>query len=76
MATDFCIGVAGYPEKHFEAPSLNIDIEYLKAKVDAGADYIVTQLFFDNSKFFAFVNKCRRGRHNCAYCPGFETISH
>jgi methylenetetrahydrofolate reductase (NADPH) len=74
-ATEFCIGVAGYPEKHYEAPNYDTDLKYLKEKVEAGADYIVTQMFYDNDKFFEFESKCRAIGIDIPIIPGLKPIT-
>ncbi len=73
--TDFCIGVAGYPEKHLEAPSLDSDIHFLKKKIKKGARYIVTQMFFNNKKYFDFVEKCRGAGITVPIIPGLKPIA-
>ena len=73
--TNFCMGVSGYPEKHFEAPSMEFDLQKAKEKVDAGAQYIMTQLFFDNKKYFEYVDACRSIGINVPIIPGLKPIT-
>ena len=73
--TNFCIGVAGYPEKHFEAPNMISDMRYLKAKIDAGSEYIVTQMFFDNAQYFEYLKKCKEQNIVVPIIPGLKIIT-
>ena len=73
--TNFCMGVAGYPEKHFEAPSMEFDLQRAKEKVDAGAQYIMTQMFFDNKKYFEYVDACRSMGITVPIIPGLKPIT-
>ena len=73
--TDFCIGIAGYPEKHFEAPNMESDLHFTKEKVKAGANYIVTQMFFDNQKYFDYVKLCREAGIDVPIVPGLKPLT-
>ena len=75
VKTDFCIGVAGYPEKHNEAPNIDTDIYYLKRKIEFGADYVTTQMFFDNRHYYNYLNKCAEHGVNVPIMPGLKPLS-
>jgi methylenetetrahydrofolate reductase (NADPH) len=73
--TGFCVGAACYPEKHHDAPNLNADLKFLKRKVDIGAEFLVTQMFFDNKKYFEFIEKCRESGINVPIIPGIKPLA-
>jgi methylenetetrahydrofolate reductase (NADPH) len=75
VCTNFCIGVAGYPEKHFEAPNIEVDIQNIKIKQDCGANYVVTQLFYDNEKYYRYVDKCRAAGITIPIIPGIKPLA-
>jgi len=73
--TDFCIGVAGYPEKHYEAPNMTVEIQNVQRKIDSGGHYIVTQLFYDNKKYFEYTDKCRKAGIKVPIIPGLKVLT-
>jgi methylenetetrahydrofolate reductase (NADPH) len=73
--TNFCIGAAGYPEKHHDAPNIKTDLKFLKRKIETGAEFIVTQMFFDNQKYFDFVKKCRENDIHVPIIPGIKPLT-
>ena len=73
--SNFCVGVGGYPEKHFEAPSLKIDVKHVKQKIEAGAEYIVTQMFYNNKFYFDFVDMCRNEGITVPIIPGLKILT-
>jgi len=74
-ATDFCIGIGGYPEKHFEAPNMKVEVQRVKQKIDAGAHYVVTQMFYENKFYFEFVKKCREANITVPIIPGLKILT-